>query len=166
MRCYRWRIADNCGEDDALKCSMRHRGKLYRELDTDTQLSTATLYSPGFSRGKYQNRNFCIYNVSLDCAQEMVEVKPAVGTTTSLSDADTRRDYLSFHLHDQRIPLMELSGSAVGNPSAYSAIPASSFYAILWTNDNGVDQGRFEIKATCKDAGLGSGDSNVRLAPN
>lgn len=156
VRCFRWRLADNCGPEHSLKCSLRHRANLHQALATDTSRTQATLLSPGFNRPKnqaYYNRNLCIYNISLDCGTEEgegeVELIPTQ-RTTSLSDAHTCRDYLSFHVESQVPPLLELCGAAVGDPRAYRTIPSSSFSAVLWTNDNDVDLGGFEIVAKCR----------------
>lgn len=155
MRCFRWRIADNCGEDRSLKCSMRHRANLDDTLITDG--SAYHLRSPGFdkrgNRSRYYNRNFCIYNVSLDCPDEMVELVPT-SSTTKLSDTHPEpcqyQDYLTFHIDSKRKPLIELCGAAVTDRRNYHTIPSSSFHAVLWTNDNSADLGQFEIIAQCK----------------
>lgn len=113
VRCFRWRLADNCGSEHSLKCSLRHRANLYQALATDSSLTQATLLSPGFDRPNqaYYNRNLCIYNISLDCPEEEeVELIPT-DRTTYLSDAQTCRDYLSFHVESQTPPLIELCGA-------------------------------------------------------
>lgn len=164
MRCYRWRIADNCGPENTVKCSLRHRDNLYTSLATNSQVSQATLLSPGFGKKNpgYYNKNFCIYNVSLDCPEEMVELVPTA-RTTQLSDTQSCRDYLSFHVNSQRTPLIELCGAAVKDTLAYRTIPSTSFSAILWSDDNENDQGRFEILARCK---VPEGSGAGRLTPN
>ena len=60
---------------------------------------------------------------------------------------------------------MELCGSAVSNPSAYRTIQATSFYAVLWSDNDGYDKGKFEIKATCRQ-GLGEGSGAGKLTPD
>ena len=168
-RCFRWRLADNCGLENAVKCSLRHRNDLYQSSIASADLNEATLFSPGFEKPRpgYFNKNFCIYNISLDCPDEMVELTPTQ-TTTGLNDTQSCRDYLSFHVDSQRTPLMELCGSAVSNPSAYRTIQATSFYAVLWSDNDGYDKGKFEIKATCKTApqGQGEGSGAGNLTPD
>ena len=171
MKCFRWRAADQCGSDRRLKCALRDRG-LGGDIFTDATLTSATIYSPGFNRGRYFNRNFCIYNISLQCPDELVELEPT-HTTTNLSDSHNCRDYLSFHVDSERQPLMRLCGGDVTDPTKYNTdIPSSNFYGILWTNDNEHQTGRFEIKAKCKRSTSqvpifqqGSGD-NILANPN
>lgn len=167
MECFRWRIADNCGPEKSVKCSLRSRDFLGMSLTTDSQPSQAILLSPGFDKRnpRYYNKNFCIYNISLDCPVEMVELIPTA-RTTQLSDAQSCRDYLSFHTTSQRTPLIELCGADVKDTLAYRTIPSTSFSAILWSDDNGKDVGRFEILARCKIPEQGYGSGAGRLTPN
>ena len=130
---------------------------------------SVSFLSPGFYRrsasqpkGAYFNRNFCIFNISLDCPDKMAELVPSEHTN-SLSDSDTRRDYLSFHTHSSTRPNFKLYGGQIRDASQYQLLP-SSFYGVLWTNDNQNESGRFEIEARCtapsdSDSDAGSGGS-------
>jgi hypothetical protein len=162
-RCFRWRIADSCGQDHTLKCSLRHRENLHESITTNADLTRATIFSPGFEKQKpkYFNRNFCIYNISLNCPDEMVELVPSELTTEF---ADTR-DYLSFHVNSTRRPFLELNGADVARPSAYTTIPSTSFSTVLWSDHNGKDKGRFEILARCRHQEQREGSGVGTLAP-
>lgn len=157
VKCFRWRIARQCGDnDDIIKCSLKHRVRLDKILEPTNQGQSVTLLSPGFHRynttdpkGAYYNRNFCVFNISLSCPEEMVELKPSARTNT-LSDAHNCQDYLSFHIHSTPNPLFKLCGSEIMDQTEYSVIPSSSFYGVLWSNDNKTEKGRFEIEAKCK----------------
>ena len=112
MKCFRWRIADECGPKKTLKCALRHRVQLDGTLfPLDSLTRSVMIASPGFNRssphGAYFNRNLCIYNISLNCSQEMVELEPNIIQTTSLSDAEDCLDYLSFHVPSRREPVMK-----------------------------------------------------------
>ena len=166
MKCFRWRIADECGPKRTLKCALRHRVQLDGTLfPLDSLTQSVMITSPGFNRssphGAYFNRNLCIYNISLNCPQEMVELEPNLLQTTSLSDAEDCLDYLSFHVPSRREPVMkQLCGAEIMDPTAYSTIPSSNFYAILWSNDNINDLGKYKIRARCKKAESNQGSGN------
>ena len=165
MKCFRWRLADNCGPNhDTLRCSLSHLEEKDQTILVNAQSSSATFLSPGFDEiaedSVYGKRNLCIYNISLDCADNLVELVPS-SRTTSLSDAETCRDYLSFHVDSQRAPLMQLCGQDVADQTKYRDIHSSSFYGVLWSNHNS-SKGRFEVTAKCKDLpGQGSGDDGA-----
>ncbi len=172
MKCFKWRTADKCGPENSLKCALRQRTNLDAPLTTYANSQSVVLLSPGFDRqephGAYYNRNFCIYNISLNCQHELVDLTP-FHRTTNLSDADTCQDYLSFHVGSHRSREMTLCGSDVMNPTKYQTIPSSSFYGVLWSNHNMFERGKFEIQASCKTPAstpelLGSGDK--LLIPN
>ena len=157
-----------CGPNsDTVKCALRHRTKLDSRLTVNTDSTTVTMISPGFNRshphGSYYNRNLCIYNISLNCKDENVKLEPHF-VTTYLSDADTCLDYLSFHINSQREPLMKFCGTDVMNRRKYRNVPSSSFYGILWSNDNMYQKGKFQIQATCEEL-PGSGDTDILLTP-
>ncbi len=172
MKCFKWRTADKCGPENSLKCALRQRTNLDAPLTTYANSQSVVLLSPGFERqehhGAYYNRNFCIYNISLNCQHELVDLTP-FHRTTNLSDADTCEDYLSFHVRSHKSREMTLCGSDVMNPTKYQTIPSSSFYGVLWSNHNMFERGKFEIQASCKTPAsipelLGSGDK--LLIPN
>ena len=168
MECFRWRLADDCGPDhDTLKCDLRHRTELDQTLIVTSQGSSVTFRSPGFDRRNpgYKNRNLCIYNISLNCDGNAAELEPST-QTTSLSDGDTCQDYLSFHMDSQRQPLMKLCGDDVKDQTKYRTIYSTSFYGVLWSNNNKSESGRFEITATCKDIpGSEDDTSNETVLP-
>ena len=170
VKCFRWRVARECGEDSVeVRCSLKHRSSLDAVLEPTHNGQSVSFLSPGFYRrstsqpkGAYFNRNFCIFNISLDCPEKMAELVPSE-RTNSLSDSDTRRDYLSFHTHSSSRPNFKLYGGQIRDTSQYQLLP-SSFYGVLWTNDNENESGRFEIEARCKapsdsDSDAGSGGS-------
>ena len=158
VKCFRWRVARQCEtRQSQVRCSLKHRPNLDVILETNHEQSV-TFTSPGFHRqnttepkGAYYNRNFCIFNISLSCQEELVELKPSE-RTNSLSDADTCRDYLSFHATSTPYPNFKLCGREIMDTTKYQIIPSSTFYGVLWTNDNQNEWGRFEIEASCKES--------------
>ena len=167
VKCFRWRVARECGRDSlGVKCSLKHRTALDVTLEPLHQGQSVTFISPGFHRqtttkpkGAYYNRNFCIFNISLDCQDEMVELTPSERTNT-LSDSDTCQDYLSFHTYSSSHPHIKLCGKQIMDRTEYQLLPSSRFYGVLWTNDNQNERGRFEIKARCNapsEISIGSG---------
>ena len=157
MKCFRWRVARECGKENVeVKCSLKHRAALDAVLEPMQQGQSVTFTSPGFHRqnttepkGAYYNRNFCIFNISLVCPDRMVELIPLEPTNT-LSDSDTCQDYLSFHTHSSSHPHFKLCGRQIMDRTQYQLMPSSRFYGVLWTNNNQNERGRFEIKARCK----------------
>ncbi len=155
VKCFRWRVARQCGDlQNEVRCSLKHRVALNDILEPSNDEQSVTFTSPGFERqtptGAYYNRNFCIFNISLSCQSDMVQLTP-LDRTTPLSDADTCQDYLSFHTQTNPILLYKLCGPQITDRTKYQTIPSSNFYAILWTNDNQKESGRFEINAYCRD---------------
>lgn len=157
VKCFRVRFADQCGANDELRCALRHRINLDNKAITDSYYSEATFRSPGFFRRRpaYYNRNFCIYNISLTCPEEIVNVEQTV--STGLSDTE---DYLSFHTGSKRKPVKVLNMEKLQNSRSFT-IPSASFYAVLWSNNDKIDGGKFEIKATCQTADQGSAQDNL-----
>ena len=159
-----------CGKNSVeVRCSPKYRADLDADFEPTHNGQSVSFLSPGFYRrstsqpkGAYFNRNFCIFNISLDCPDKMAELVPSE-YTNSLTDSDTRRDYLSFHTHSSTHPNFKLCGGQIRDASQYQLLP-SSFYGVLWTNDNQNESGRFEIEARCKapsdsDSDAGSGGS-------
>ena len=150
-----------------VKCSLKHRSNLNAVLEPTYNGQSVSFLSPGFYRqstsqpkGAYFNRNFCIFNISLDCPDKMAELVPSE-VTNSLSDSETRRVYLSFHTQSFSRPNFKLYGGQIRDASQYQLLPPS-FYGVLWTNDNQNESGRFEIEARYKapsdlDSDTGSG---------
>ena len=168
VRCFNWKFADDCGADhDTLRCRLRQRYDFNQSTLISAHSSSATLLSPGYDRTNpgYYNRNYCIYNISLDCPSNVVELEPT-SRTTGLSDAQPCRDYLSFHVDSQRHPLIKLCGQDVADATKYSDIQSNNFYGVLWSNHNKVQSGLFEIIARCKNIpAQGSGAGELELAP-
>ena len=169
MRCFRWRTEDKCGDEQKLKCSLRPRDNLERKIQINSLSTEAHLISPGFNRRNpgYWNRNFCLYNISLDCPANQVKITRNLATT-SLSDGETCRDYLSFHIDSQEFAIIpRLCGAAIADNLSYQLpIPSSSFYAVLFSDDNGQESGRFSLTAQCDSSpqlssGSGMQPSNV-----
>ena len=169
VKCFQWRVARECGRDRVgVKCSLKHRAALDNTLESTQNRKSVTFLSPGFYRqntsnpkGAYFNRNFCIFNISLNCDEVMVEMTP-LERTNSLSDPDTCQDYLSFHTHSSTRPDFKLCGRQIMDATQYRLLPSSSFYGVLWTNDNKNERGRFEVEARCKtnsETDYGSGKS-------
>ena len=92
-----------------------------------------------------------------------MELTPTKLTTQLSSPANSCQDYLSFHTDSHRLPLIELCGEEVGDHLAYKIIPSSSFYGILWSNDDGFEHGQYEIVAKCKPPDISSGDKDTVL---
>ena len=95
-------MARECGRDSlGVKCSLKHRAVLDVTLEPIHQEQSVTFISPGFYRqtttepkGAYYNTKYCIFSISLDCPDRMVELIPLEPTNT-LSDSDTCHDYTS-----------------------------------------------------------------------
>ena len=161
MRCFRWRTGDKCGEEQRLKCSLRPRNNLERKIQINSLSTEAQLLSPGYDRRNpgYYNKNFCLYNISLDCPDNQVKITRNL-PTTSLSDGENCRDYLSFHVDSEEFSIIpRLCGAAIADTLSYQLpIPSSSFYAVLFSDDNGEERGKFSLKAQCESKPqLGSG---------
>ena len=159
MKCFKMRTADGCTEDHNVHCLMRRRSKQVKEdnlLIEGPLRQSATLYSPGYNKTSpfYLNRNFCIYNVSLDCPGQMVSIN-AKPNTLPLSDTDTCQDYLWFDTSSTGLP-RRICGNEIINFNDTTA--SSTFLAILWTNGN-KSAGRFEIEARCNHIALPTGGS-------
>ena len=154
MKCFKIRTGDGCTQGNYLHCSMRSRSKQINEdslLVVGALQRSVTMYSPGHnqSRPHYFNRNFCIYNISLNCPSEVITLnsKP---NTLPLSDNlnNTCDDYLLFEAtssngisYDRKV-----CGNQIVNFNA--TMTANSLLAVLWTNgDNSA--GKFEIEAMC-----------------
>ena len=164
MKCFKMRTADGCtGGASHLRCLMKGRSKQVKEsqlLIEGPLRQSVTIYSPGHNKTNpfYLNRNFCIYNISLDCPGQRVSLnsKP---NTLPLSDADSCQDYLWFDTSSNGQP-RRICGNDIVNFN--DTTDATSFLAVLWTNGD-ESAGRFEIEARCNimvPAG-GSGDSLI-----
>lgn len=160
MRCFRWRTGDKCGEEQKLKCSLRHRPNQDRDISTNHDSTEAHFFSPGYDRTNpgYYNKNFCLYNISLDCPDNLVEITPNI-PSTPLSDGETCTDYLSFHVdNNKQSPITRLCGASITDPTSYRPLISSpSFHAVLFSDDNGVERGRFSLTAKCYNSQHGSG---------
>ena len=163
MKCFKTRTADGCsGGAHHLQCLMKRRSKQVNEsqlvIEGPLQQSV-TMYSPGHHKTNpfYLNRNFCIYNISLDCPGQRVSLnsKP---NTLQLSDGDTCQDYLWFDTSSSGQP-RRVCGNEIINFN--DTTDATSFLAVLWTNGN-RSAGKFEIEARCNKVHAdGSGDSPI-----
>ena len=170
MKCYKIRTAEGCTDGNDLHCSMRSRRRHINEeklVIAAPSNRSVTFYSPGHNqtRPHYFNRNFCIYNISLNCPGQIVALnsKP---NTLPLSDNDTCEDYLWFDVsssvdinRDQKV---------CGNEILYfnATLKGDSFLAVLWTNGRN-SAGRFEIEARCTSTFVpteGSGDDEELLS--
>ena len=159
------RTADGCrGGAHHLQCLMKPRSKQVKESELIVEgplHQSVTMYSPGHNKTSpfYLNRNFCIYNISLDCPGQRVSLtsKP---NTLPLSDADSRQDYLWFDTSSTGQP-QKICGNETVN--FYETTDATSFLAVLWTNGH-KSAGRFEIEARCNTVTAdGSGDSPILM---
>ena len=164
------RIADGCAENH-IRCLTKRRSKQVKEdqLVIKGALGrSVTIYSPGHNKTKphYLNRNFCVYNVSLDCPQGQMLSLNSKPNTQPLSDADTCQDYLWFDTSSNG-QSRKVCGNEIVNFN--DTIDATSFLAILWTNRD-KSAGRFEIEARCNAMPLppplstGSGDDGLETA--
>ena len=164
MKCFKMRTADGCTEGNHLHCLIKRRSKQVKEdqlLIEGPLHQSITIYSPGHNKTNpfYLNRNFCIYNISLDCPGQTVSLnsKP---NTLPLSDNDTCQDYLWFDTSSNGLD-RTVCGNEIVNFS--DTIDAASFLAVLWTNGD-KSAGRFEIEARCNAVPTGgSGDSEKRI---
>ena len=165
MKCFKRRTADGCtGGTNHFRCLMKGRSKQVKEdqlLIKGALHQSVIIYSPGYNKTNpfYLNRNFCLYNVSLDCPGQTVSLysKP---NTLPLSDADSCKDYLWFDTSSNG-----QSQRVCGNEIIHfnDIIDASSFLAVLWTSGD-KSAGRFEIEARCNQASVvGSGDSPILM---
>lgn len=157
------RIADGCTQGNHIHCLMKRRSKQVKEdqLVVDGPLcQSVTLYSPGYNKTSpfYLNRNFCIYNVSLDCPGQTVSIN-AKPSTRPLSDADTCQDYLWFDTSSSGLP-HRICGSDIVTYNDTTV--ATSFLAVLWTNGD-KSAGKFEIEAKCNTHVEGSGTQPMLL---
>ena len=159
------RTADGCtGGTNHFRCLMKGRSKQVKEdqlLIEGALHQSVTIYSPGHNKTNpfYLNRNFCLYNISLDCPGQTVSLnsKP---NTLPLSDADTCKDYLWFDASSNGKP-RRICGNEIVNFN--DTIDTTSFLAVLWTSGD-KSAVRFEIEARCNKASVvGSGDSSILI---
>ena len=165
MKCFKFRTADGCtGGANHFRCLMKRRSKQVKEIQLLVEgayRQSVTIYSPGYNKTFpfYLNRNFCIYNISLDCPGQTVSLnsKP---NTLPLSDANTCQDYLWFDTSSNGKP-RRVCGNDIVNFN--DTTDATSFLAVLWTN-NYKSAGRFEIEARCNMVPTdGSGDPPILM---
>ena len=160
MKCFKIRTADGCTEAHHFRCLMNRRSKQVREdqlLVEGPLRQSATLFSPGYNKAKpfYLNRNFCIYNVSLDCSEGQTVSLNSKPSTQPLSDADTCQDYLWFDTSSSGLPRRVCGNDIVNFNDTTSE---TTFLVLLWTNAN-QSAGKFEVEARCNIPTYGSGDS-------
>lgn len=159
MKCFKIRTADGCTVGHHFHCLMNRRSKQVKEdqLVVEGPLrQSVTMHSPGYNKPKpfYLNRNFCIYNISLDCHGQMVSLNSKPGTQV-LSDADTCQDYLWFDTSSSGLP-RKVCGNEIVNLN--DTLSVNAFLIVLWTNAH-HSAGKFEIEARCnKPIYHGSGD--------
>ena len=160
MKCFKVRTADRCwGGAHHLRCLTKRRSKQVNESQLVIEgplRQSVIMYSPGYHKTYpfYMNRNFCVYNISLDCPGQRVTLnsKP---NTLQLSDGDTCQDYLWFDTSSSGQP-RRVCGNEIVNFN--DTTHATSFLAVLWTNEK-ISTGRFEIEARCNQVQAdGSGD--------
>ena len=167
MKCFKIRTAEGCiGGTNHVHCQMKGRSKQVKEdqlLIEEAFHQSVTIYSPGHNNTNpfYLNRNFCIYNISLDCHGQRVSLnsKP---NTLPLSNADTCQDYLWFDTSSNGQP-RRVCGNEIVNFN--DTTDATSFLAVLWTNGE-QSAGRFEIEARCNDIIVpvcSCGDSPIQM---
>ena len=165
MKCFKIRTADGCtGGANHLQCQMKRRSKQVKEEELVIEgalQQSVTMYSPGHSKTRpfYLNRNFCVYNISLDCPGQRISLnsKP---NTLAFSDTDTCQDYLWFDTSSNGQPRRVCGNETV---NFNDTTDATSFLAVLWTNGD-QSAGRFEIEARCNKAAVdGSGDSPMLI---
>ena len=166
MKCYSIRTAEGCTDGNDLHCSMRSRRRHINEeklVIAAPYNRSVTFYSPGHNqtRPHYFNRNFCIYNISLNCPGQTVTLNSKPNSTVPLSDGDTCEDYLWF---DMNLNVDMYRGQKVcGNQTVNlnTTMKVNSFLAVLWTNGRN-SAGSFGIEARCKNSTFvpteGSGD--------
>lgn len=154
VRCFKWNMADLCGEDLSLRCSLRNRANSCPDLINGMPGST-TMRSPGYCTNNlnYKNNMFCVYNISVsNCDTDRILIR-SVDVNSSLSDGNTGEDYLwmDFGTGYTR----EWTGNQTGSISETG--PSTSFYAVLWSNKRREraggysSRGSFEIEAVCDD---------------
>ena len=148
MKCYKWRIAENCLSGFHLRCSLRSRGNLEEDVMVGLCNRSATMFSPGFCYTEtvsyYSNYNFCIYNISLNCPGEIVNLTSRL-TDYGLADGDTQEDYLWFDTSSTGHP-QKICGDDIIDFS--DSLHTQSFIGILWSNSIN-SEGKFEVEARC-----------------
>ena len=157
MNCYKWRTAEQCTTGYHLHCSLRERldEEKAPEYLQEISNSLVTLHSPNSERKRpfYQNNNFCIYNVSLNCPGKIVRLTSKLNY--ALSDADTRQDYLWFSTSSNGQPQKIYGDDIIGFSDS---LHTQSFIAVLWSNGE-KSEGKFEIEAYCTDLPIPTADS-------
>ena len=138
-------MADLCGSDQTLKCSLRNRANIHPDV-INGMPGSVTIRSPGYNKLNYMNNMFCVYNVSVsNCNSNRVVIRSA-DDTSSLSDGDTGKDYLWMDFGSGYT--REWIGDELGTIS--ETAPSSSFYAVLWSDRRRFSsRGMFEIEASC-----------------
>lgn len=148
MKCFKWKSAENCQNGPHhLRCSLRNRAGAEEDITVGLNRRSATLYSPIYNRSHtpfYLNNNFCIYNISLDCAGEIVSLTSKL-TDYGLSDKDTCQDYLWFSTSSNGQPRRICGDDIIG---FRDNLQTQSFLGILWSNEKN-SEGKFQIEARC-----------------
>lgn len=148
MKCYKRRTAENCISGFHLRCSMRNRSQVEQDITVGPCNRSATMISPGYcytrSEPYYYNNNFCIYNISLNCPGETVNLISKL-KDYGLADGETCEDYLWFDTSSNGQPQKICGDKIIGFKDI---IYNQTFIGILWSNSLN-SEGKFEIEARC-----------------
>ena len=155
MKCFKWKTAEECQStrgpqsSQHVKCSLKHRARAEEEIEVGLDDRSATLYSSNYNRTSrpfYLRKNFCIYNISLDCPGEIVSLTSKLTNPEyGLSDKNTCEDYLWFSTSSNGDPKKICGDDIIGFSDN---LLTRSFLGILWSNEKN-SKGKFQIEARC-----------------
>ena len=130
--------------EDICELRKRRRSRQRGEVHCPTE-SQCTLHSPNPSKKSNKGRRyFCVYNISLQCPDESVEIRHANNLTWPKSN---HQNYVAFYANRSE---ETLDDQVFGDDNNHFPIrlETSSFMAILYTNNKDF-KGYFEFIAQC-----------------
>ena len=152
MKCFKWR-ARQC--DDGERCELSNRNDDTEDIAVAN--GRATLLSPNFIKASRRSENFfwdkrylCIYNVSLSCPGNAVNIKKISSFTSWPTNTEGCQNYLAFYddRHSSRYQHRYCGSEGVFT----RRLESSSFLAVMWNSDPMFNNsGKFQFRATCAD---------------
>ena len=144
-RCFKWK-ARRC-EDETEKCGLLDKSNA---TILAIQNVEATLSSPNNpeTRSDWGKQYFCIYNVSLGCSGNAVEISLAKNDESQSywpQDSDNCENYVAFYANQENSSSVQ---PYCGRTNFINQrLESSSFLAILWST--GKNDGFFKLHAKC-----------------
>ena len=133
-------------------CLLKHRpedsGPIYGATNT------AHLKSPRFDQLVAKNRQqtfgrayFCVYNVSMSCPSNAVDIITSSQTTWPVVNNTNRENYVAFYSNSNKEKYAQ-GDLFYGQPGYNTTLYNDSFIAVMWTNHSN-NKGVFGFTARC-----------------